>query len=80
MAWDGAKWGQEGLFPANPDLANISDDMDFDFEKRISISSLCFGIPKNLDFSTSKIMDIPKYKNLDFPADIHPWWCYRYFL
>ena len=32
MAWGGPKWGQEGLFLANPDLANILDNMDFDFE------------------------------------------------
>ena len=32
MAWDGPKWGREGLFPANPDLANILGDMDLDFE------------------------------------------------
>ena len=29
---DGLKWGQEVLFPANPDLADILGDMDFDFE------------------------------------------------
>ena len=32
MAWGGPKWGQEVLFPANPDLANILGDMDLDFE------------------------------------------------
>ena len=26
------KWGWEGFFPANPDLADIWGDMDFDFE------------------------------------------------
>ena len=26
------KWGREVLFPANPDLADILGDMDFDFE------------------------------------------------
>ena len=32
IAWDGPKWGREGLFPANPDLADILGDMDLDFE------------------------------------------------
>ena len=32
MAWNGPKWGLEGIFPANPDLADILGDMDFDFE------------------------------------------------
>ena len=32
MAWDGAKWGQEGFFPAIPDLADIFGDLDLDFE------------------------------------------------
>ena len=31
-AWDGPKWGREGLFPANPDLADILGDMDSDFD------------------------------------------------
>ena len=26
------KWGQEGFFPTNPDLADILGDMDFDFD------------------------------------------------
>ena len=32
MASDGPKWGQEGFFPTNPDLANILGRTDFDFE------------------------------------------------
>ena len=32
IAWDGPKWGREVLFPANPDLADILGDTDFDFE------------------------------------------------
>ena len=32
MAWDGPKWGREVLFPANPDLADILGDADFDFD------------------------------------------------
>ena len=26
------KWGREVIFPANPDLADILGDMDFDFD------------------------------------------------
>ena len=32
MAWDGPKWDQEVLSPANPDLADILDDMDLDID------------------------------------------------
>ena len=32
IAWDGPKWGQEGFFAANPDLADVFGDMDLDFE------------------------------------------------
>ena len=32
IAWDGPKWGRECLFPANPDLADILGDTDFDFK------------------------------------------------
>ena len=32
IAWDGPKWGREGFFPANPDLAGILGDMDLDVE------------------------------------------------
>ena len=32
MGADGPKWGQEDFFLANPDLADILGDMDFDFE------------------------------------------------
>ena len=31
-AWDGPKWGREGLFPANPDLADILGRTDLHFE------------------------------------------------
>ena len=37
MTWDGPKWGREVLFPANPDLADILGDTDFDFE------NFCWG-------------------------------------
>ena len=32
IAWDAPKWGREVLFPANPNLADILGDTDFDFE------------------------------------------------
>ena len=32
MGPDGPKWGQEDLFPTNPDLADILGRTDFDFE------------------------------------------------
>ena len=32
MAWDGITWGREGLFPANPDLADILGDIDLHFD------------------------------------------------
>ena len=32
MTREGPKWGREVLFPANPDLADILGDTDFDFE------------------------------------------------
>ena len=30
--WNGTKWGRELFFPTNPDLADILDDTDFDFD------------------------------------------------
>ena len=35
IAWEGPKWGRDVLFPANPDLADILGDADFDFENFI---------------------------------------------
>ena len=47
IAWDGSKWGREGLFPANPDLADILGDMDLDFE---NFHFCDFLVSKFLDF------------------------------
>ena len=49
------KWGQEDLFPTNPDLADILGDMDFDFESSYF-----------LDFVGSKISRFPGPKILSF--------------
>ena len=35
MAWDGPKWGRDVIFLANPDLADILGNTDFDFENFI---------------------------------------------
>ena len=32
MTWGGLKYGWEGLFPANPDIADILGDMDLDYD------------------------------------------------
>ena len=47
MAWDGPKWGREGLFLANPDLADILGRTDLDFENFRFLELLHY---KYLDF------------------------------
>ena len=47
MASDGPKWGQEDLFPTNPDLADILGRTDLDFES-------FFFDPKFLDFQVPR--------------------------
>ena len=32
IAWDGPKWAPRGVFPANPDLADILGRTDLNFE------------------------------------------------
>ena len=51
MAWDGPKWGREGLFPANPELADILGRTDFDFE---NLHFLHFSDSKFLDFQVPR--------------------------
>ena len=48
MAWDGPKWGREDFFPAKPDLADILDNMDLDFENSLFVDFkfLDFQVPK----------------------------------
>ena len=67
MIWDGPKCGRKGLFPANPDLADILGDMDFDFD---NVFILYFfggwGVPK------SGFSDLPKSGFPDFPKSRLP--------
>ena len=50
-AWDGPKWGPRGLFPANPDLADILGNMDLDFD---NFHSLYFLNSEFLDFQVPR--------------------------
>ena len=50
--WDGPKWGREVLFPANPDLADILGDTDFDFENSYFLDVLG---SQNFQISRSQI-------------------------
>ena len=43
MVLDGPEWGQEDFFPTNPDLADILDRTDFDFENLYFFD--LFGVP-----------------------------------
>ena len=55
MGPGGPKWGQEDLFPTDPDLADILGRTDFDFE------NFYFGIfldPKFPDFQVPKFPEI----------------------
>ena len=47
MCPDGPKWGKDDFFLANPDLADILGDKDFDFE---NFHFLDFVDPKFPDF------------------------------
>ena len=65
IAWDGPKWGWEVLFPANPDLADISGRTDFDFEN----SYFCFvWDPMKFPGFRSQISRIPDFQNSRFPG------------
>ena len=57
LAPDGPEWGQEDLFPTNPDLADILGDTDFDFD----IFWLIVLDPKFPDF---QVPDFQISKNL----------------
>ena len=46
IAWEGPEWGQEVLFPAHPDLADIFGRMDFDFENFYFLDSFGFQISR----------------------------------
>ena len=58
MTWDGPKWGREDLFPANPDLADILGDTDFDFDFFI------FGIFLDPKFPDFQVPDFQISRNL----------------
>ena len=55
MDWDGPKWAPRGLFPANPDLADILGRTDLDFE-----------IFLFMDFLEPRFLDcqVPDFQNL----------------
>ena len=65
IAWDGPKWDREGLFPANPDLANILGRMDLDFQNVYFFLHFCW-IP---NFWISRL---PDFQNLA-RAGLGPW-------
>ena len=51
MAWDGPKWYPRGIFPANPDLANILGRTDLDVETFLFFD---FWDSKFLDFQVPR--------------------------
>ena len=63
MAWDGAKWGQEDPFLANPDLADILGRTDLDFENSYFLDLLD---PKFLDFQVPRSQNSQISTSLDF--------------
>ena len=74
MASDGPKWGQEDLFPTNPDLADILGRTELDFETFrffdfLDPTFLNFQVPKsqNLWISRSPDLQIPKIPNFQVP-------------
>ena len=58
ITWDGPEWGQEVLFPPNPNVADILGDMDLDL--RIPIFYI-FWIP-NFWISRPQILRIGPFK------------------
>ena len=68
MAWDCPKWGREVFFPADPNLANILSDTDFDFE---DFNSWDYLDRKSPDFQVqiSKFPDfwVPIFPNFQIP-------------
>ena len=51
MAWDGPKWDLRGIFPANPDLADILGRTDLEFE---NFHFFHFVDPKFLHFQVPR--------------------------
>ena len=56
MPWNDPKWGQEILFAANPDFADILGDMDFDFE------NFHFGARVGLPRKQNMPADLPDFQ------------------
>ena len=54
IAWDGLKWGQEDIFPTNPNLADILGRTYLNFE---NFYFFYFLDPKFLDFQ------VPRFPN-----------------
>ena len=57
ITWDGPKWGREGIFPANPDLADILGRTDLNFENLYFFELLD---PEVLDFQVPTVPDFQK--------------------
>ena len=70
MVWDGLNWGQEDLFPANPDLANILAIFVHVFRFFRSMEKMAWGGPKwgQEDFfpTNPDLADILGRTDLDF--------------
>ena len=64
IAWDGPKWGSRGMFPTNPDLADILGRTDLDL--RICISFLFFG-PQISGCPGPQISKFPDFQVPRFP-------------
>ena len=77
MAWDGPKWGQDDVFPTNPDLANILGRADLNFEHFrffdvLEPKFLDFQVPRSPKFQVhrspnSQISKFPDFQVPRFP-------------
>ena len=72
IAWDGPKWGQEDLFPTNPDLVDILGNMDIDFDNSCFICWIHkFWLSRFPDFQTPPTAEEFSDPNLT-PLPTHP--------
>ena len=67
MAWDGPKWGQEDLFPTNPDIVDILGRMDFDFDSFCLLDVPDLKIPRSPDLKIPRFLDF-QVPTLPFPV------------